>query len=149
VYERTWSRPLALGPASPDDPTSPPFPVDTSLDEGDARGDPVVLTDVDLGRHGTYDRVVVEVADGGHAGWEAEYVDQATAQGSGQTIAIAGDAILRLTLTNMNYPTGSTLEQIEPGTRYDGVGDIAAHQVAPDVGEVGPGPMGRAQQRHD
>jgi hypothetical protein len=110
---------------TPDDPTSPPFPADTSRDEGDAQGDPVVLTDVDLGRHGTYDRVVVEVADGGHAGWDAEYVDQATAQGSGQTIAIEGDAILRLTLTNMNYPTESTLEQVEPGTRYDGVGDIA------------------------
>lgn len=110
---------------APDDPTSPPFPADTEPDEGDSQGDPVVLTDVDLGRHGTYDRVVLEVADGGHAGWQAEYVDQATAQGSGQTIDIEGDAILRLALSNMNLPTASDLDQVEPGTRYDGVGDIA------------------------
>lgn len=110
---------------APDDPTSPPFPADTQPDAGDGQGDPVVLTDVDLGRHGTYDRVVLEVADGGHAGWEAEYVDQAVEQGSGRTITIDGDAILSLTLTNMSLPTESSLDQVEPGTRYDGVGDIA------------------------
>jgi hypothetical protein len=100
---------------APDDPTSPPFPADTEPDEGDGQGDPVVLTDVDLGRHGTYGRVVVEVADGGHAGWRAEYVDEAIEQGSGQTIDFEGDAILRLTLSNMNFPTGSELDQVEPG----------------------------------
>jgi hypothetical protein len=109
----------------PDDPTSPPFPVNTEPDEGEPQGDPVVLTDVDLGRHGTYDRVVLEVADGGHAGWVAEFVDEAVAAGSGQPITLAGDAILRLTLTNMNLPTASSLDQVEPGTRYDGVGGIA------------------------
>ncbi len=114
---------------APDDPTSPPFPADTEPDEGDGQGDPVVLTDVDLGRHGTYGRVVVEVADGGHAGWRAEYVDEAIEQGSGQTIDFEGDAILRLTLSNMNFPTGSELDQVEPGTRYDGVGDISEAYV--------------------
>jgi len=109
----------------PDDPSSPPFPANTEPDEGDPEGDPVVLTDVDLGRHGTYDRVVLEVADGGHAGWVAEYVDEAVESGSGQPVPLAGDVILRLTLTNMALPTDSELDQVEPGSRYEGVGDIA------------------------
>lgn len=64
----------------------------------------------------------------------AEYVDEAVAAGSGQPITLAGDTILRLTLTNMNLPTASTLDQVDPGTRYDGVGDIAEVYVGTDSG---------------
>lgn len=108
----------------PDDPASPPFDADTDPEEGSGMGDPVVLTDVDLGRHATYDRVVLEVADGGHAGWRAAYVDEAIEQGSGQTIDIQGEAILRVSLTNTNYPTASGVDVLEPDTRFAGVGGL-------------------------
>jgi len=99
-------------------------PADVDRDVGDGVGDPVVLTDVDVASHGTYDRAVFEVSGGGAAGWAAEYVDQAIRQGSGASVEVAGDATLRLDLNNMAYPTGSDLGTYDPGTRLAGAGAI-------------------------
>ncbi len=99
-------------------------PADVDRDEGAGFGDPAVLTDVDVAAHGTYDRAVFEVSGGGAAGWFAEYVDQAIRQGSGADVEVAGEATLRLDLTNMAYPTGSELETYEPGARVAGAGAI-------------------------
>lgn len=113
-----------VGRTSPDDPTSPPFPADTSTDEGDGVGDPVVVTDIDTGHHQTYDRIVLETDGGGQAGWRVGYVDEAVAQGSGQPIALAGDAVLQIDLTNTLLPTETDLDVDAPGTRLDGVHTI-------------------------
>ncbi|MEX2551302.1 MAG: S-layer homology domain-containing protein [Nitriliruptoraceae bacterium] len=99
-------------------------PADVDQDRGDGIGEPVTLTDIEVAHHETFDRAVFEVSGGGTAGWIAEYVDEAVRQGSGESVEIAGEAILRLDLTNMAYPTETDLETYEPGTRIDGVDGI-------------------------
>lgn len=100
-----------LARISPDDPEAPPFPANTEPDEGDARGEPVTVTDIEIGRHDTYDRVVLEVAGGGNAGWVAEYVDEATEAGTGDVVGLEGDAVLQVALRNMALPGDSGVER--------------------------------------
>lgn len=79
-------------------------------------GPPVVVTDVRLGAHDGFDRLVFETAGEGRAGWEAGYVEQPRAQGSGAPIAVDAPAALGVTLTNIALPGDAP-----PGTQpWDG-----------------------------
>jgi hypothetical protein len=91
---------------SGDDPSSLE-PVGTgdvadSIAAGD--GPPVVLTDVRLGAHDGFDRIVFEVAGDGTAGWQVGYTQQPQEQGSGEPLEVPGAATLGITLTNMALP---------------------------------------------
>ncbi|SFE04879.1 hypothetical protein SAMN05216574_10224 [Blastococcus tunisiensis] len=79
----------------------------------DGSGEPVLVTDVRLGAHDGFDRIVFEVAGEGEAGWQAGYVQDPTAQGSGEPIDVAGDATLEITLTNVALP-GDAPEGVQP-----------------------------------
>lgn len=63
------------------------------------------LTDVDVvGQEGT-DQVDFQLeGDDALAGWSARYVDEATQAGSGDTIDVAGDAILQIDLIGLARP---------------------------------------------
>ncbi|MGY2084412.1 AMIN-like domain-containing (lipo)protein [Blastococcus sp. SYSU DS0539] len=80
-----------------------------------AAGDtpPVTLTDVRLGAHEGFDRIVFEVAGEGEAGWQVGYTEQPQAQGSGAPVAVPGDAVLGITLTNLALP-GDAPEGVDP-----------------------------------
>ncbi|GAA4751692.1 hypothetical protein GCM10023328_38480 [Modestobacter marinus] len=67
-------------------------------------GAPVVVTDVRLGAHPGFDRIVFEVAGEGEAGWRIGYTDDPRAQGSGAPIDVPGEAVLGMTLTNIVLP---------------------------------------------
>lgn len=81
-----------------------------SIAAGD--GPPVVLTDVRLGAHDGFDRVVFEVAGEGVAGWQVGYTQQPQEQGSGEQLDVPGSAVLGITLTNMALP-GDAPEGVE------------------------------------
>ncbi|WP_300014340.1 hypothetical protein [Pseudonocardia sp.] len=70
----------------------------------DGTAAPVTLTDVRLGAHDGFDRIVLETAGGGRAGWEIGYTDRPRAQGSGAPIEVPGAATLGITLTNVALP---------------------------------------------
>lgn len=91
-----------------------PFPANTLPDTGEGVGPQVVLSDVRVGDHESYERAVFEVGGGGTAGWNARYVDQAVEQGSGRVVDVEGNAILEVSLTNMAYPTDSDVPFFEP-----------------------------------
>ena len=76
----------------------------TDDQSADGSGEPVVLTDVRLGAHDGFDRVVFELAGDGEAGHEIGYVERPTAQGSGHPVEVEGDATLGITLTNILLP---------------------------------------------
>lgn len=57
---------------------------------------------VRTGRHQCFDRVVVDI-DGPPGGYLVRYVDQVTADGSGQTVTTPGGARLQLTVQNPSY----------------------------------------------
>ncbi|MGY2075984.1 AMIN-like domain-containing (lipo)protein [Blastococcus sp. SYSU DS0828] len=73
-----------------------------SIAAGD--GPLVALTDVRLGAHEGFDRLVFELAGEGEAGWRVGYTDEPRAQGSGAPVEVPGDAVLGITLTNIALP---------------------------------------------
>jgi hypothetical protein len=97
--------------AAEEDGAAPSFPADAGPDTAEAV-DPqgLTLTAVRTGSHDGYDRVVFEFAGSGTPGWQAEYVDGPTAQGSGDPVEVPGEATLQLSLNGVSYPyeTGAT-----------------------------------------
>jgi hypothetical protein len=75
-------------------------------------GAPVVLTDVRLGAHDGFDRVVFEFAGDGRPGYRLGYTDDPRGQGTGRPVEVPGDAALAITLTGLLLPRDAP-----PGTR--------------------------------
>lgn len=67
-------------------------------------GPALTLTDVRLGAHHGFDRIVFEVAGEGAAGWQVGWVDDPRAPGSGASVEVPGQAVLGITLTNIALP---------------------------------------------
>ena len=96
-----------------EDPTSDePFPANLETDTGTASDD-AQLSPVDLrfGVHEDYDRVVVDLSGTGTPGWTVEYVEDPTAQGSGQPVDVAGDAVLAVRIDGVVMPTEEGAEE--------------------------------------
>jgi hypothetical protein len=81
----------------------------------------VVVTDVRVGSHDGFDRVVFEIGGEGQAGWFTGYDDDPRSDGSGEPVEVAGDAALRVALTNIAPPHAE--DQPEGVTRWEG--DVA------------------------
>ncbi len=95
---------------------------DDAVSTGEGSGLPVTVTSIDVGEHDTFDRVVFELAGDGLPGWTARYVAEATEQGSGHTIDVAGDATLELMIDNVEYPPSD--DRLATGTRVPGAGAV-------------------------
>jgi hypothetical protein len=104
--ESTSASSSAPAEASEDGSTdAPPFPADVEPDTSAASADAsVTVSDIRIGRHDGFDRVVFEVGGTGTPGWDVHYVDAASSQGSGEPIDVAGNAVLQVTLTGAGYP---------------------------------------------
>jgi hypothetical protein len=90
------------------------------------------VTDVRTGRHEGFDRVVFEVDGTGTPGWDVRYVDEATGQGSGDTIPVAGAAILQVTIRGVGYPTETGIEEYDGSQPLPGDGTKVVTEVAWD-----------------
>jgi hypothetical protein len=84
---------------------APAFPEGTATQTAEHAGDwDLVLTDVRIGRHEGYDRVVLEFEGTGTPGWSAGYVDAARLDGSGEAVSLDGDAILDVYASGTTWP---------------------------------------------
>lgn len=102
----------------PDDGShsAPPFVADTKTDTGTASaGARGTITDVRIGHHDGFDRVVFEFHGKGTPGWTARYVSEATSQGSGQPIHLDGKAVLSVAITGVGYPTDTGIQEFRRG----------------------------------
>jgi hypothetical protein len=118
-----------------EDPSADPsaFPGDTQPDTQEASADArVTVTQVRTGRQDGVDRVVLEVAGTGTPGWDVRYVDQATSQGSGKPVDVAGKAVLQVTLTGVGYPYDTGVEEWTGPNPLPGNGTQAVTEVAWD-----------------
>ena len=71
---------------------SAPIPTDASPKSSAAsESAKLTVTDVRVGGHEGFDRVVYELGGKGTPGWRVEYVDQAVQDGSGKTIPVSGN----------------------------------------------------------
>ncbi|WP_158374599.1 hypothetical protein [Cellulosimicrobium cellulans] len=94
------------------DAAAPAFPGDTAADTADASADAALtVTDVRVGHHDGYDRVVFELGGTGTPGWRVEYVDAAVEDPTGETVDVAGDSPLQVVLTGTAYPTDTGLTE--------------------------------------
>jgi hypothetical protein len=88
--------------------SAPPFlaGTETSTAEPGSPGAVALLTDIRLGSHDGFDRVVLEY-DGGVPGWEVGYVDEAVSDGKGDVIEVDGGSILQVRTMGVRYPEES------------------------------------------
>ena len=97
--------------------SAPAFPADTSPDAGDAAGGDVgTLSDLRLGAHEGYDRVVFELDGPGTPGWQVRYVDAAIGDPSGLPVEVTGEAVLEVTLFPVALPDDGTDPYDGPST---------------------------------
>jgi len=109
---------------------APPFPANAEPDTADASADArVTVTDIRIGRHEGFDRVVFEVGGTGTPGWDVRYVDAASSQGSGAEIAVDGSAILQVTLTGAGYPFDTGVEEFSGGPVSSGDAEVVTEVV--------------------
>ena len=112
---------------------APPFPGDAEPDTADASADArVTVSDIRVGRHDGFDRVVLEVGGEGAPGWDVRYVDQASSQGSGDAVEVAGDAVLQVTVTGAGYPYDTGVEEFAIADRVSAPDTEAVTEVAFD-----------------
>ena len=112
--EETTGASPASGDTDDDGTDAPPFPANADPDTAEASADAqVTLTDIRIGRQDGFDRVVFEVEGTGTPGWNVRYVADATSQGRGEPIEVAGDAVLQVTLTGAGLPGDTGVDQWE------------------------------------
>ena len=105
------STPSTDGDGSSD---APPFPANTEPDSGTpSTGAFLTVTEIRTGHHDGFDRVVFEVDGTGTPGWDVRYVDEAVEQGRGETIPVAGNAILQVTISGVGYPTETGVDEVD------------------------------------
>ncbi len=90
----------------------PPFEGGTGPVTQEASTDALVtVSGIRTGRQDGYDRVVLELGGTGTPGWDVRYVDQAYAQGTGDPLEVAGEAVLQVTVTGAGYPFDTGVEE--------------------------------------
>ena len=93
--------------------------------DGDASA--YVVTEVRVGQHDGYDRVVYQLEGGtGVPGYRIGYVDQAVEDPSGEVRQVDGDAILQVWLVGTTYPMEGGPQEFAQDLRPD---DGAVEQV--------------------
>ena len=89
-----------------------PFRADTRPDAQEASSDSfATVSQIRIGRQDGFDRVVFEVGGRGTPGWDVRYVDVAASQGSGDPVAVEGEAILQVTLSGMGLPYDTGVDE--------------------------------------
>jgi len=89
-----------------------PFPANTEPDTADPSADAALtVTDVRVGHHDGFDRVVLELGGTGTPGWRVEYVDQPIGDGKGDVVAVDGDAYLQVMISGSGYPMDTGVEE--------------------------------------
>ena len=93
---------------STDEVASPTFP--------DLGGDLGGVGVVRVGRHSTYDRVVWEFPGPGRPTFRVRYVDEPTADGSGEPVDVRGDAYLEVMITFVSTPAAGATRPADAGS---------------------------------
>jgi hypothetical protein len=119
------SSPATPATSPTEDPTDgdPPFPDDTATQFAESSGEwDLVLTDVRVGEHEGFDRIVLEFTGTGVPGWSVGWVDRARLDGSGEAVDLDGEATLDVYASGTTWPVDGY---------YDG-----PQRLEPDGGEV-------------
>ncbi|WP_027004583.1 AMIN-like domain-containing (lipo)protein [Corynebacterium halotolerans] len=83
----------------------------------------LLVTDVRVGSHEGFDRIVFDLTGEGTPGWFIDYTEQPTQQGSGHPIPYQGAVALNVNLDGMTYPFQLGMEDPGIGT-VPGAGNV-------------------------
>ncbi|NLU83928.1 hypothetical protein [Rhodococcus sp. HNM0569] len=107
----TTAAPMSTTEAAASTEPSDSAPTDASpKSAAPSAGAKLTVTDVRVGSHGGFDRVVYEMAGTGTPGFRAQYVPEAVQDGSGRTIPVDGAAILQVQIDGSAYPFDTGVE---------------------------------------
>lgn len=97
---------LAAQPAEEPDQDVQPLVEQRTLEDSteEAGGHLLTVTDVRVGTHSGFDRIVFEIAGEGSAGWLVRYVDEPRTQGRGDIVDIDGQAFLQVIIRGVALP---------------------------------------------
>lgn len=76
----------------------------------------LMVTDVRIGSHAGFDRVVFDLIGEGEPGWFIDYTDAPSQQGSGRGVTFTGDIALNVNIDGTVYPFELGEEDPELGT---------------------------------
>ncbi|CAM2802258.1 Secreted protein [Prescottella defluvii] len=103
--------PSNVAPLAAADGTMTEAPTEAAPQTGQASPDAALtITDIRVGKHDDFDRVVYEFGGVGSPGWQAEIVSTANQQGSGKPLAVAGQGILQVLIEGSAMPFQSGVE---------------------------------------
>lgn len=108
VATETATEVVKVSPAIP--VTGGSWSVDQKQAESQAAND-LVVTDITVGAHESYDRVVYTLAGEGKPGYAIEFVDSAVQDGSGFIHDTGQDKVLQVVLSGMTFPMGLEHEE--------------------------------------
>jgi hypothetical protein len=109
----------------------------TDIAEREALDARLIVTDVRVGAHDGFDRVVIEFEGEGEAGWFIDPTDDPLAQGSGLPIEVDADHTLLAAVSTVVLP-GDEPDSVDPDARFDtevveGTGDGPVIEVVRDT----------------
>ncbi|MGY1680702.1 AMIN-like domain-containing (lipo)protein [Geodermatophilus sp. SYSU D01176] len=112
----------------------PPFEGGTEPATQEASADALVtVSDIRTARQEGFDRVVLETGGAGTPGWDVRYVEEAYAQGTGDPVEVAGEAVLQVTITGAGYPFDTGVEEWTGPDPLPGSGTRTVTEVAWDA----------------
>ena len=110
--EESSAAPTTGGGYTGEDGTdAPPDTVNTDPDTADPSGGTSTVTEIRIGRHEGFDRVVFELDGTGTPGWDVRYVDDPASQGSGDPVDVEGTEALQVTLTGIGLPHDTGVDE--------------------------------------
>lgn len=105
VAASSTDAPITDTPADGPTPGSPSFPQDTAPQTAASSSDwDLVLTDVRVAQHESFDRIVLEFSGTGPPGWSVNYVNEAVLDGTGDSVTLDGDSVLDIYASHTTWP---------------------------------------------
>ncbi len=122
-------------PATVDESTPPSLPVtSTNDDEQDPAGSETALgiTDLRVGRHEGYDRIVIDLAGKGEVGWLVRWTEDPRTQGEGAAVPLQGSASLDVFVRGLGYPMDTGVKEYDGARRRTTPGTTAVRELVYD-----------------
>ncbi|MCE5291061.1 MAG: hypothetical protein LLG14_17755 [Nocardiaceae bacterium] len=105
-------------------------PTDTLPLKGQpSQGAKLTVTDMRVGHHTGFDRVVFELGGQGTPGWVANWTANPTSPGSGKPIDVKGKSILQVRITGLGYPDDTGANQYTGENPLQGTGELTSCYV--------------------
>lgn len=113
------------------DASAPAFHADTAVDTAtSSAGARLTVTDVRVGTHDGFDRVVLELGGIGTPGWRVGYADAGVEDPSDRPVDLPGDRVLNIMIEGTAYPFDTDLPEFSTTDRVAGTGTTAVTEVA-------------------